>query len=207
MKCLTILLFCISTPIAFGGLVNFMDIAEISAIKSSLPKINNTKLNNIMHHDDTVWYDEDSMVFSYQDSVETVVGVRANRVGRETGELNRNNPAISRLMNLFGEDKKFRFPFRGAAGTDDVEGVKVVNFWLPPQENGNYLPVKWWQASRRGRWHWTFPNGTTFGEVLMIASPRGEWLPFEIRTRTRYSHGWEVDLLSLIHISEPTRPY
>lgn len=178
----------------FGGLVDYMEQGELKELKATVPAITNSELNERMHHADTVWYDEESMVFSYQDSVETVVGVRANRVGRETGELNRNIPGIAKLMDLFGEDKKFRFPFRGAAGTDDVKNVKVVNFWSPPKLNGEYLPVKWWRASSRGRWHWTFPINTLFGEILFIKNPKGGWLPFEIRTRKRYGNGWEVDL-------------
>jgi len=56
------------------------------------------------------------------------------------------------------------------------------------------MPVKWWRPTTRGRWRWTFPVGTYFGEVLYQKGPDQKWYVFEIRTRKRYPHGWKVDL-------------
>src|SRR5205814_1001992 len=94
--------------------------------------------------------------------------------------------------NYFGPDYKFMFPFRTVAGTDNVKNIKTLNFWLPPRQGNQALPVKYWKLSSRGRWRWAFPVGTVFGEVLYEKSPSGRWLPFEVRTRKRYLDGWDV---------------
>src|SRR5690606_32497143 len=110
--------------------------------KRVLPQVADSEVNDILHGEDTMWYDEDSMVFLYQDSIETVTGGRANCVGRDVGERNADNPAIAKLMNYFGPDYRFMFPFRTAAGTDNVTNSRVINFWAPPQKNGQTLPVR-----------------------------------------------------------------
>lgn len=176
------------------GFVEFLPAAQLAPFKAALPKLAQLELAAAMTGADTMWYDEDSMVFAYQDSIETVVGMRANCVGRMVGERNKNNPQISKLMKLFGEDYRFMFPFRKAAGTDEVENVRVLNFWAPPRFEDKVLPVRYWRPERRGHSYWTFPVGTIFGEVLYEKSPEGKWYVFEVRTRKRYRDGWEVNL-------------
>jgi hypothetical protein len=173
------------------GFARFIDANAIQPFLDSLPQVTDQKIHDILHSPDTMWYDEESMIFTYQDSVESVVGLRANCVGRDVGERNRDNPGIAILMNIFGEDYKFLFPFRGVAGTDRVTNLKSLNFWLPPKDaQGKVMPVRWWKTSSRGRWLWVFPDRTIFGELLFQKSPRGEWIPFELRTRVRYLDGW-----------------
>ena len=177
-----------------AGYVAFMSDDQLAPFKESLPKLQDKQLSAILKSPDTMWYDEKSMVFSYQDSVEFVVGVRANCVGRMVGELHRNDD-IGNLLKLFGEDFRFRFPFRGAAGTDRTEQTVVINFWLPPKKNtGEVWPVRWWKESARGRWRWVFPKGTLFGEILFQKGSDNKLYPFEFRTRKRYLDGWEVDI-------------
>jgi hypothetical protein len=177
-----------------AGFMDFMAPERLRPLKEALPRVADDDVQAIMNHADTMWYDEQSMVFLYQDSVETVTGGRANCVGREVGERNRGN-VIGKLLTYFGPDYRFKFPFRKAAGTDDVTNAAVINFWHPPRDQaGRVLPVKWWKASARGRWHWVFPVGTVFGEVLYQKGPQDRWYVFEIRTRERYIDGWKVDL-------------
>jgi len=176
------------------GYVEFIMATKMAPYFARLPQLDDAQMNSIMHADDTMWYDDESMTFLYQDSVETVVGARANCVGRDVGERNRNNPGIAKLLNYFGPDYKFKFPFRGVAGTDNVTNLKVFNFWAPPKQNGKPMPVKWWKQSARGRWHWVFPSGTVFGEVLFQQGPDQTWYVFEVRTRTRYLTGWEPNV-------------
>jgi hypothetical protein len=177
-----------------SGFVEFIPPDVFAPYRARLPRISNAEVDAIVHSPNTMWYDERSMVFTYQDSVETVVGGRANCVGRDVGVRNRSNPAIARLMHFFGEDYRFKFPFRTVAGTDDVTNIKSFNFWRPPMGPNGVLPVKWWKASSRGRWQWVFPVGTVFGEVLYQKSPNGDWFVFEVRTRKRYLDGWEVEV-------------
>lgn len=184
-----------NTLSARPGHVDFMEASKLKPLKEALPNVTDKVIQNILKSPDTMWYDEESMVFAYQDSIETVVGLRANSVGRIVGEANRDSPDISRLLNFFGEDERFRFPFRTAAGTDDIADLKVVNFWSPPRNTFNkVIPVKWWKKSPRGRWHWVFPINTTFGEVLYQKSSSGKYYVFEIRIRKRYQNGWDVDV-------------
>lgn len=176
------------------GYRDFIDPAKLAPFKAQLPQIDDVNINVAMRDPDTMWYDDESMIFLYQDSVESVVGGRANCVGRKVGEENASNPGIAKLKNYFGTDYKFLFPFRTVAGTDQVTNVRTLNFWAPPKRNGQVMPVKWWKASSRGRWHWVFPVGTIFGEVLFEKDPGQVWRPFEIRIRRRYIDGWGIDL-------------
>jgi hypothetical protein len=184
------------------GYAEFMSEPRVAPWKARLPRIADAKTDDAMRSVDTMWYDEDSMVFAYQDSIEVVVGIRANCVGRRVGETNRNNPDIAKLMNYFGPDYRFMFPFRKAAGTDNVTNVKVMNFWNPPRKDGRVMPVKWWKMSSRGRWRWVFPVGTIFGEVLFQKNSAGEWFVFEVRTRTRYREGWAVNVFRPFRTAE-----
>ena len=176
------------------GHLDFIDAATLKPFKDALPRIAKPEVDALLRSSSTIWYDDRSMVFLYQDSVEVVTGGRANCVGRSVGERNRNNPGIAKLLNYFGPDYKFKYPFRTVAGTDNVTNVKTLNFWTPPQKNGVTLPVKYWQVGSRGRWHWVFPVGTVFGEVLYEQGPDQKWIAFEVRVRRRYLDGWAVDL-------------
>ncbi len=172
------------------GYAQFLPTDQIQKIRAALPKVENAQIDRALNSSDTIWYDEASMAFSYQDSIETVTGLRANCVGRTVGETNATNPGIAKLMEFFGTDYRFEFPFDKAAGTHRVNDPIVVNFWLPPKQSGTVLPVKYWRPTRRGHWYWTFPIGTIFGEVLFERINNSSIVVYEIRTRTRYSGGW-----------------
>lgn len=176
------------------GYMEFIPAERMRIHLAGLPQLENSVLNSLMHAPDTMWYDDPSMTYLYQDSVEVVTGARANCVGRMTGERNRDNPPIAKLMNYFGPDYKFKYPFTGVAGADRVSNLKVFNFWAPPKANGKVMPVKWWKQSSRGRWNWAFPVGTVFGEVLFEQGPDQNWYVFEVRTRKRYLDGWEPNV-------------
>lgn len=185
------------------GFVEFMRPADLKPLLKMLPTVANSEVDNAIRSPNTMWYDEASMVFLYQDSIETVVGGRANCVGRLVGERNKNDPQIGKLLNYFGADYRFNFPFRTAAGTDRVEGdIKVVNFWVPPRDGDKVIPVKYWQPTSRGRWSWTFPFGTLFGEILFQKGPDDRYYAFEIRTRKRYRDGWAVNVFRPFVTSE-----
>lgn len=172
------------------GYMEFIPADRMRVHLAALPQLEHSGLNGLMHAADTMWYDETSMVYLYQDSVETVTGARANCVGRKVGERNPNTP-IAKLKNYFGPDYKFKYPFTGVAGTDQVRNIKIFNFWAPSKANGKVMPVKWWKQSARGHWNWVFPVGTVFGEVLYQQGPDQKWYVFEVRTRKRYLEGWE----------------
>lgn len=176
------------------GYLDFIAPEKLAPFKVRLPKLEDSTFDSALHSNDTIWYDERSMVFLYQDSIEVVTGGRANCVGRKIGEDNQNNPGIAKLMDFFGSDYRFLFPFRTAAGTDEVSNIHLLNFWVPPTKNGKRLPVKYWKLSSRGRWRWAFPVGTIFGEVLYEQASNNQWYPFEVRIRRRYLDGWDVNV-------------
>jgi hypothetical protein len=175
------------------GYNEWMDKNRLAPFKNALPEVDEPEISAILKSSDTMWYDEASMIFLYQDSIESVVGGRANCVGRSVGE-NPPAPEVGKLKNFFGPDYRFVFPFRKAAGTDNVTNEAVINFWAPPKVNGKTLPVKYWRAGSRGHWYWTFPFGTVFGEILFEKADNGSYYVFEIRTRKRYRDGWSVNL-------------
>jgi len=176
------------------GVVEFIAPAVLKPYKDALPKVANAKVQSILDSDKTIWYDEESMKFVYQDSVETVTGLRHNSVGYLVGS--RNRPPISKLTTYFKEGT-FKFPFATVAGTDDVSNMESKNFWVPARDAaGDIIPVAWWQTRRgvRGHWNWLHPVGTVFGEVLYQRSSDGKLYVFEIRVRQRYLEGWDVDV-------------
>jgi hypothetical protein len=176
-----------------AGYVEFMPAPQLAPFLAALPRIDDPAVDALLRSPDTMWYDDKSMVFSYQDSEEFVVGLRANCVGRVIAEMSRDQPQVGKLLQLFGPDYRFDYPFRTAAGTDGGPNVRALNFWVPPRGvDGKALPVRWWKTSARGRWRWLFPKGTVLGEVLFEVGPDGRLYPFEVRTRQRYLDGWSV---------------
>lgn len=174
-----------------SGYVDFMDPNEQEAMKELLPQLADTKLNDAMRSSRTMWYDDNAMVFVYQDSFGDPKGLRANRVGYDVGS-NSSVPDIRLLVNYF-KPGKFRFPFGITAGADFHESDHVLYFWQPPVKNGKTLPVKYWK--NRSHFHWTFPVGTIFGEVLMINGPKEkDWHVFEVRVRERLKSSWKTSI-------------
>lgn len=179
------------------GYMQFMQPSVLTPFLQNLPQVEDPEVQALLYDKATMWYDNNSMIFAYQDSQETVVGIRANAVGHEVGMRNRNNRDIFRLTHYF-QPGGFKFPFFTSAGIDDSpkDDVRVLTFWRPGRdENGMALPVKYWtDGGKRRRWRWVFPNGTFFGEVFFSKAPDGRWVCFEVRTRQRYSDGWAVNL-------------
>lgn len=190
------------------GFVQFIDSAELSQTLKHLPHVADDFMDQILKNPNTMWYDEETMVFAYQDSFGAPTGpegLRANRVAYDTGS-NATEPDI-RLLTEFFEPTKFKFPFGLTAGGTDTSNTYVLNFWAPPKDDaGQTLPVLWWKNS--SHWHWTFPVGTVIGEVLMLRDPDqpSEWYVFEIRSRLRQLEGWKTDVfrpfISAIEMAE-----
>jgi hypothetical protein len=172
--------------------MQFFSDAQLDYLRSRIPVVENKKINNALQNSRTVFYDDTNMVFGYQDSSGSPIGMRGNRVGYDTG-INSNVPDIKKLTELFYEDK-FLFPFATAGGTDTVENKYIVNFWLAPQDSsGNPIPVIYYKV--KSHWSWIFPVGTIVGEVIFQqAEDDGEFYPFEVRTRERQIDGWEPEI-------------
>jgi hypothetical protein len=197
------------------GFLEFSRHEEIAPFKAVLPEIANKKANDFLKSKDTMWYDDKSMLFSYQDSQETVVGIRHNSVGYDVGVRNKNSPAIGKLTTYFNPTG-FKFPFNTTAGTDNSPNIKVYTLWKTGiSKTGRILPVVYWKDNNqsRRRWRWLFPIGTMFGEALYIKGPDGKYAFFEFRTRERYIEGWSTDVFrpyttskSLVNAIKKLRP-
>jgi phenylpropionate dioxygenase-like ring-hydroxylating dioxygenase large terminal subunit len=176
--------------------VQFIDNRELSAYLKHLPNLADKQLNEVLHSEETIWYDEDSMVFVYQDSFGNPTGpegLRANRVAYDVGST-AAEPDIKALTEYF-ELQTFKFPFSITAGRLDRGNSEAIYFWQPPRDaSGNYIPVAWWKSG--SHWHWVFPAGTIMGELLLVRdnSSASEWYVHEVRTRVREINHWRTDI-------------
>ncbi|MCX6126380.1 MAG: hypothetical protein NTV34_16730 [Proteobacteria bacterium] len=96
---------------AKAGFAEFLTPEVVEQVTALLPKVADEAITQAFLSKDTMWYDEDSMEFLYQDSIESVVGLRANCVGRRVGETNPQEPGIHKLVKYFGPDYSFSFGF------------------------------------------------------------------------------------------------
>lgn len=177
-------------------IVQYIDSRELKAYLKNLPNIADTQLNKALHSEDTIWYDEDSMVFVYQDSFGNPTGpegLRANRVAYDVGST-AVEPDIKALTEYF-ELQTFKYPFSITAGRLDRANSEAIYFWQPPRDAaGKYIPVAWWKSG--SHWHWVFPKGTILGELLLVRdnSAPSEWYVHEVRTRVREINSWRTDI-------------
>lgn len=172
------------------GYVDFMAPAEVLPFKQVLPpSLSDPVFDAALKSEKTMWYDEASLVFAYQDSFGSPKGLRANRVGYDVGST-ASEPDIHALTEYF-EPQKFKFPFGIAAGSTFKENVYALYFWLPPVNatTGAAKPVRMWKNN--SHWQWVFPVGTVIGEALYIQAPDDQkWFAFEVRARRREAAGW-----------------
>jgi len=176
--------------------LRFIEQAQLDGYLKNVPSVADPQINAALRGQDSIWYDENSMVFTYQDSFGNPTGpegLRANRVGYDVGST-AQEPGIKKLTQFF-ELQTFQYPFSIQAGRTDRGNTEALYFWVPPRdENGRRLPVAWWKNG--SHWHWVFPVGTIMGEVLLIRenTAKSEWYVHEIRTRVRELNRWKTDI-------------
>lgn len=177
--------------------LQFIDSKELGAYLKNLPNIADSKMNAVLHGKDTIWYDEDSMVFVYQDSFGNPTGpegLRANRVAYDVGST--ATVADIKALTEYFELQTFKYPFSITAGRLDRGNSEAIYFWQPPRDNdGDRVPVAWWKTG--SHWNWVFPVGTVLGELLLVrdeSSASSEWYVHEIRTRVREIGRWRTDI-------------
>ena len=175
-----------------NGYLDIIAPDELAPFRAALPPLGDSTIDAVLHGANTIWYDESSFVFTYQDSFGNPKGLRANRVGYDVGSTN-SHPDIRALTEYF-KLQKFKFPFAVTAGATFHENVYAQYFWSPPvDEDGDVIPVRVWKNA--SHWQWVFPTGTVMGEVLHIQAPDdGQWFAFEVRSRTRTLTGWDTGI-------------
>jgi hypothetical protein len=149
--------------------------------RSFWPRSNSEKLNALRDRD-LVFYDESDLGRIYQ----------VWDQGGSSGLRDAND--IARQGNLSANNE---FPWRDPAGLVRNSNYKVIRFFdLPDGQSIEVFPVPRADAPNLfGRYGWRFPNGTTFGEILLMSDPggTGDWT-FEVRLRRKVRDGlWSPD--------------
>ena len=158
----------------------------LSAMRSLLPTLSDSKADRRLHDDRVVWYTLESIGIAYQ---------------AHSGDQPGTGPIGFADAEAPGRpNQNTRFPWQPmpggthrAIGTDSFKG-----FLLPMDERGKPRPVVWYRHKLEGLadpdktvlgWSWTFPVGTIIWEVLTVEHA-GEAYAYEVRSRWRYGDHW-----------------
>ncbi len=174
---------------------------KIAQYRKNMPRFAYERINEIIASSDTLWYDKESMIPTYQDTVgharNAPIGMRRNSEGAGLIDI------IPGGRQMFSRDgKTWEFPFAHTAGTDNSTNTVTVNFLSLPKANGKVKPIVYWVANDRAaiggvgllQWRWMFPRETFIGEMIFIKSPNGDLFLTELRTRERQSSGWSTNV-------------
>ena len=159
---------------------------KLHKIRSSLPRVAYQGLQDILNSDQTLWYNDEVMAPSYQDSV----GAASNETWPD---LVAGSEAV--ITGLYDRGRnRWQFPFATTAGTDNSTNVHIENFVAFGDGGPNPILIeRVVRNDNRYQWDWIYPVGTVFGEVIFIKDG-DEWLPAEIRTRKKYPSGWGMNV-------------
>ncbi len=172
-----------------------MDETSLAMARSQLPKVEDTKLAAKLASPHLMPYTEAEIPRAHQDWEGGLQGIHSAYKNVAGDGVN--------VLDKFGNANR-EFPWGGPAGTESIPEAKAFRFvMLPRDENGNVLPmVVERQAPYEGPtnvqqqsgYAWTYPIGTTFGEVLMLDGPDKKPRPYELRLRRRAADKWLVDV-------------
>lgn len=155
-------------------------------LREMFPTVADDHLQSLFRDPRLILYTDNEMPKAHQDWESGLPGIHSPRYNISA---NGSEP--------FGNGN-VEFPWGAPAGTHNSRNVQTYKFlWLPQDERGNTLPVAWYHEHASGDsqtgYAWIFPRGTVFGEVLLLSTPQGKSLPFEVRIRIRESDDWSVD--------------
>jgi len=164
-----------------------MSAKKEARLRKLLPKVADSHVKEMFADEQLLLYTEEEMPRVYQLWSGDLQGVH-------TAEYN-----ISANSGEPYGNGNLEFPWNGPAGTHRSPDVEAFRFiYLPKDENGKTLPVVWYRKYLPGDssegYAWTYPLGTVFGEVLYRKCPDGFLRTFEVRTRTRMTNDWDVDV-------------
>ena len=155
--------------------------------RALVPKFEDEQMTKLLKDPNTLFYTEREIPKAYQQWDGALPGVHSAHYN------------ISADNNEPYGNGNLEFPWGTTAGTHLARNVESVKFLsLPRDENGQPYPVVWWShhyaGDDRNGYAWVFPMETVVGEILMMKSPQGERIPFEVRIRKRTRYDWEVDV-------------
>lgn len=167
--------------------LKLMSAKKEARLRKLLPNVADIHVQAMFNDERLLLYTEDEMPRVYQ---------------LWSGDLQGVHTADYNISANSGEpfgNGNLEFPWNGPAGTHRSSSVGAFRFlYLPTDENGKPLPVVWYHKHLRGDssegYAWTYPLGTVFGEVLYTKCPDGFSRTFEVRTRTRMTNEWDVDV-------------
>lgn len=100
------------------------------------------------------------------------------------------NISAAKPQELFG-NPNIEFPWGTPAGLRRSPNFKSFKFVHLPRA------IRWWSDRLPGdqnpTYQWRYPEGTIFGEALLVTDPKGWDHTFEIRVRIRGKDGWTVN--------------
>lgn len=105
------------------------------------------------------------------------------------------NISADKPRERFG-NPNLEFPWKSPAGLDQSDNAGSIKFVVLPDGQ----PILWWRerlphdGNAAGTFRWIYPVGTVFGEILTVRSPDGWDYTFEVRTRTRMTKNWAVNV-------------
>ena len=178
------LLLCVALSCATAPAVQLMSPARVEQYRALMPRVDDAAVDALLTGSDTLWYDAESIVPGYQDSMGSPKGFRPNTIAPILIDL----AVPGGHKRLFDKIGRFNFPF-ATGGADRSDNMVKINFWAPPKVNGQVLPVAYWKLNFT-HYSWVFPAGTRLGEVLMVKHTDGALRVFEIRVRTRELDKW-----------------
>ncbi|MBI1899954.1 MAG: hypothetical protein HYS13_02415 [Planctomycetia bacterium] len=155
-------------------------------LRNLLPQIDDDELQKLFGDERLILYTDDEMPGAYQFRDGAFPGVHSPRYNISAND-----------SEPYGNGN-VEFPWGGPAGAHRSRSVETFKFlWLPLDDDGRPRPIVWFTETLPGdsepSYGWLFPRGTIFGEVLLLRSPGGKSLPFEVRVRTRDADDWAVD--------------
>lgn len=165
-----------------------MSPSQYATVRAALPSAYDPNLSKILTSTETLWYDENVMQRSYQDSV----GASSN--DKWPNLVAGSEPVITGMHDRTRH--RWQFPFATTAGTDDSTNLHVTNFVSFPQTQGKVPTISITtkiKNANRPEWMWTYPEGTVFGEVIFVKDG-ANLLPVEVRTRTRQVTNWSMNV-------------
>ncbi len=169
------------------GRVQWMSEAKRKELRSLFPPVLDDELYALLLNPRLILYTEAELPPAYQEWDGALQGVHSVHYN------------ISADNNEPYGNGNIEFPWGAPAGTHRAQSVSTFRFlWLPEDAEGRIQPVVWYRKRFRDDvsmgWGWTFPVGAVVGEVLLMKTPEGERLPFELRVRIRQKGDWGVNV-------------
>ena len=125
-----------------------IDPGTLLQIRDALPDVSYPELQRILKSNDTLWYDDESMTPSYQDSV----GAGSNATWPDL--VAASESVIGGLFNR--RTKQWQFPWSTTAGTDRSDNIQVKRWGWParfprfhPADKESSSPVERSRAAGR----------------------------------------------------------